>query len=323
VCERVCQRPWICALRPVPPASGGARMRLRACVHRTTHPLTGRPHHPVRAGSEPAPHAPLSSLDRGRGSPVVTGEGEPRSPAGAACTAPKYRVHDCVHDASRPARNEHRAPRWGHRPLGARASRPLFTERHREAEGPVRAGQGAAGSLTSGTRRSRASPTPRCATTWPRGGGRACRSRRVDPPAGETPAVPGVPSWPAVYDRVHASVTRSTVSSPRPRRREPQVPTACPGSLSRQPVPACRDAGMPGCRDAGMPGCWDAGVPGRGLDHDHRTTLSRSTAALVTHQSVLYAGEKRARQQGIPNRRLPIAACSDRRPPWSTRHTAA
>jgi hypothetical protein len=103
---------------------------------------------------------------------------------------------------------------------GARASRPLFTERHREAEGPVRAGKGAAWSLTGGTRRKRPSPTPPCATTPPHGFGGTASAATVSPrvPRSSFLAAVFLMSAPAVQDRVHDSVTLSTACRRRSGR---------------------------------------------------------------------------------------------------------
>jgi hypothetical protein len=115
------------------------------------------------------------------------------------------------------------APRRGHRPLGARASRPLTSER-RPCD---------AWSMPGGTRRSRSSRTPRCATTGPRGG-RACRSRRVDPPAGFPARGPRgsiMAGGPRISDAFHGQQDRYRLSG---------KPDAIPVHIHRHHAATCR-----------------------------------------------------------------------------------
>jgi hypothetical protein len=177
---------------------------------------------------------------------------------------------------------EHRAPRWGDRPLGARASRPLVRpacpryydtgvpvvsaaiqrghsgcpappDRHgdgrrarfapasgcsRPTQTTTERGHFAARSMTSCTRSKRPSRTPRCATTWPRGCGRACRARSVDAPAGfpaRAPRASIMAECPGPCSRfsedLHgASSLQSTSRLPPPRRavHRPRVPCTPP-----------------------------------------------------------------------------------------------
>jgi hypothetical protein len=134
-------------------------------------PLIGRPAAP---GTRPLRPLRVLKLHTIRQAPHSTAHLQPRRAAGGQAIGRAVycakRSWTRLRSRSRAARAErapstaHRAPRRADRPLGARASRPLFNEPHRAAEGPVRAGKGAARSLTGGTRQTRPSPTPRCAT---------------------------------------------------------------------------------------------------------------------------------------------------------------
>jgi hypothetical protein len=76
----------------------------------------------------------------------------------------------------------------------------------------VLAGNGAAGSLTGGTRQKQPSRTPRCATPPPHGCGGTASAATVSPlvPRSSFLAAVFLMSAPTVQDRVHDSVALST-----------------------------------------------------------------------------------------------------------------
>jgi hypothetical protein len=184
-------------------------------------------------------------------------------------------------------------------PLGARASRPLCNEPHRAAHGPVRAGNGAAGSLTGGTRQKRPSPTPRCATMPPHGCGGTASATTVSPlvPRSSFLAAVFLLSAPAVQDRVHDSVARYTPRTVRlqPRHGRPQSPHRAPAGCTHR---AARVAApirplLPGTR---------AAPPARPSHPARRSRRGRPTSRRAAHTPAAAAR---------PGRRAPAA----RRPP--------
>jgi hypothetical protein len=161
----------------------------------TEHRAPRRADRPLGARASRPPAPPACSRYADAGLPIAAAPPEPGHAGRPAPAGPPERGR-LARFATNRGRGGHprpaaRGPRErGRLALGARPSRPLFNEPHQEADGPVRAGQGAAGSLTGGTRPNRPSPTARCATTPPNGCGRACRTLSVDAAGGRDARVP-------------------------------------------------------------------------------------------------------------------------------------